>query len=101
MASLKDAQQLTKGLEDLVGKLSSELQNGNVDFEKLVSISDEISEQADGMAETFSSVNTALMERIDQAKSGSNSGNSGNSGSSGNSRSSARRQESKAGSGGS
>ena len=57
MASLKDAQQLTKGLEDLVGQLQSELQNGNVDFEKLVSISDEISERADGIAETFTNVN--------------------------------------------
>jgi hypothetical protein len=43
MASLKDAQQLTKGLQDLVGQLGEELKNGNVDFEKLVSISDEIS----------------------------------------------------------
>ena len=101
MASIKDTEQLAQTIEELVKELRSELKNGTVDFEKLVSISDEISEQADGMAETFSSVNTALMERIDQAKSGSNSGNSGNSGSSGNSRSSARRQESKAGSGGS
>jgi len=67
MASLKDAQQLTKRLEDLVGQMSSELQNGNVDFEKLVQLSDEISEQADGMAETFSSVNDTLMERLQQA----------------------------------
>ena len=104
MASIKDTEQLAQTIEELVKELRSELKNGTVDFEKLVSISDEISEQADGMAETFSSVNTALMERIDQAKSGSNSGNSGNSGhsgNSGNSRSSSRRQESKAGSGGS
>ena len=67
MASLKDAQQLTKRLEDLVGQMKSEFQNGNVDFEKLVSISDEISEQADSMAETFSSVNDTLMERLQQA----------------------------------
>lgn len=67
MASLKDAEQLTKGLEDLVGQLRSELRNGNVDFEKLISISDEISESADGIAETFSSVNDALMQRIQQA----------------------------------
>jgi ABC-type transporter Mla subunit MlaD len=67
MASLKDAEQLTKGLEDLVGQLRSELTNGKVDFEKLVSISDQISESADGLAETFSNVNDALMSRIDQA----------------------------------
>ena len=67
MASLKDAEQLAKGLEDRVGQLRSELTNGNVDFEKLAAISDEISEAADGIAETFSSVNDALMQRIDQA----------------------------------
>jgi hypothetical protein len=68
MASLKDAEKLTKGLEDLVGQLRSELTNGNVDFEKLVSISDQISESADGIAETFSNVNDALMSRIEQAR---------------------------------
>jgi ABC-type transporter Mla subunit MlaD len=88
MASLKDAQQLTKGLEDLIGQLRSELQNGNVDFEKLVAISDQISEQADGMAETFSSVNDTLMERLQQASSGTGS------------RSASRRQASKSSSGG-
>jgi hypothetical protein len=90
MASLKDAQQLTKGLEDLVGRLRSELQNGNVDFEKLVSISDEISERADGIAETFTNVNETLMERIQQASSGKAGG----------SRRSGRKEESKTGSGG-
>jgi hypothetical protein len=89
MASLKDAQQLTKGLEDLVGQLRTELQNGNVDFEKLVSISDEISERADGIAETFTNVNETLMERIQQT-----SGKAGGSSRSG------RKEESKTGSGG-
>ena len=89
MASLKDAQQLTKNLEDLVGRLKSELQNGNVDFGKLVEISDEISERADGMAETFNSLNDTLMERLDQAG-GSASGGA---------RRAARKVESKAGGG--
>jgi hypothetical protein len=69
MASLKDTQQLTRELEGLVGRLTSELQNGEVDFEKLVSISDELSERADGLAETFNTVNDALMQRLQQAKS--------------------------------
>lgn len=78
MASLKDAEQLTKGLEDKVGQLRSELRNGNVDFEKLIAISDEISEAADGIAETFSNVNDALMSRIQEATgSGSRSSSSG------------------------
>ena len=89
MASLKDAQQLTKGLEELVGQLSAELKNGNVDFEKLVSISDEISERADGIAETFSSVNDTLMDRI-QNVSGGGSG----------SRSSSRKETSRSEAGG-
>jgi hypothetical protein len=74
MASLKDAQQLTKGLEDLVGQMSAELKNGNVDFEKLVSISDEISERADGIAETFSNVNDTLMERLQNLSGSATSG---------------------------
>jgi conjugal transfer/entry exclusion protein len=73
MASLKDAQQLTQDLENLVGQLTSELQNGEVDFNKLVSISDQLSERADGVAETFSSINDTLMQRIDELKSGSRS----------------------------
>lgn len=79
MASLKDAEQLTKGLEDKVGQLRSELRNGNVDFEKLIAISDEISEAADGIAETFSNVNDALMSRIKEAT-GSGSGSRSSSG---------------------
>jgi capsule polysaccharide export protein KpsE/RkpR len=89
MASLKDAEQLTQELEGLVGRLRSELQNGQVDFEKLVSISDEISESADGIAETFNSVNQTLLQRLQQVRSGSG----------GRSSRSSQRQESKAGSG--
>ena len=91
MASLKDTQQLTQGLEDLVGQLTSELQNGEVDFDKLVSISDQLSERADGLAETFNSVNDALMQRLQEATSGGSGSNSRQSGSSS-------RSESKAGS---
>lgn len=69
MASLKDtAEQLTSPLEDLVGKLRSELTNGNVDFDKLVSIADDLSEKADELAETFTNVNETLMQRLQQAK---------------------------------
>ena len=70
MASLKDATRLTEGIENLVNDLRSELEDGDVDFEKLVSLSDQISERADALAETFSSVNDALMQRIDEVKSG-------------------------------
>ena len=70
MASLKDTEQLTQRLEDIVGRLQSELGNGEVDFEKLVSLSDELSEEADGLAETFNSVNQSLMQRLEEAKGG-------------------------------
>jgi hypothetical protein len=70
MASLKDAAKLTDDLSGLVDQLKSELQDGGVDFEKLVALSDQISERADGMAETFNSVNETLMQRIDQVRTG-------------------------------
>jgi len=70
MASLKDTEQLAQNLEDLVGQLRSELGNGEVDFEKLVSLSDELSEEADRLAETFNSVNETLMQRLQDAKGG-------------------------------
>ena len=76
MASLKDATKLTDDLEGLVDDLRSELENGDVDFEKLVSLSDEISEGADALAETFSSINDTLMQRLDRSKS-NGSGRSG------------------------
>jgi uncharacterized protein YgfB (UPF0149 family) len=78
MASLKDAQQLTQELGNLVDQLNSELQNGDVDFEKLISTSDQLSERADGLAETFTTVNDALMQRLESLKQGrSSSGSSG------------------------
>jgi hypothetical protein len=70
MASLKDTEQLTQRLDDIVGQLRSELGNGDVDFEKLVTLADELSEEADGLAETFNSVNQTLMQRLEEAKSG-------------------------------
>jgi hypothetical protein len=70
MASLKDTEQLTSKLEDLVGELRSELSNGNVDFQKVVSLADELGEQADGVAETFNNLNETLMQGLDRVKSG-------------------------------
>ena len=77
MASLKETTtQITDNLESLVGDLRSELENGDVDFERLASLADQISESADGLAETFSSVNETLMQRLDQIKSGGSGGSS-------------------------
>jgi hypothetical protein len=52
MASLKDTERLTKRLQDLVGELQAELGNGKGDFDKVVALADELSEEADGLAET-------------------------------------------------
>jgi ABC-type transporter Mla subunit MlaD len=69
MASLKDVERVADDLEKLVGQLRSELQNG--DFDRLTQLADEISEHADNAAETFSSVNEALMSRISELSGGS------------------------------
>jgi hypothetical protein len=63
MASIKDVARVADDLESLVGDLRSELENGP-DFAKLMAIADEISEHADNAAQTFSSVNDALMSRL-------------------------------------
>jgi hypothetical protein len=77
MASLKEATTtITDNLESLLGDLRSEFENGELDFDRLTSLSDEISEAADGLAETFSSINDTLMQRLDQIKSGSSGGSS-------------------------
>ena len=65
MTSIKDVDRLAGDLEGLVGELRSELKNGP-DFAKLVAIADEISEQADNAAQTFSSVNEALTARLEE-----------------------------------
>ena len=74
MASLKQTtEQLTETLDGLVGQVRKELENGDVDFQKLVDLADEISERADGMAETFNSVNQALMQQIERVRGGGES----------------------------
>ena len=67
MASLKEVERLADDLENLVGELRSEIQN-DTDFEKLMQIADEISEHADSAAQTFGSVNEALMSRLEEVK---------------------------------
>jgi hypothetical protein len=71
MPNLKDAQELIAPLEELTRNLKSELSNTGVDFDRLVQIADEIAEQADGLAETFGTMNETLMERIKTVSSSS------------------------------
>jgi methyl-accepting chemotaxis protein len=79
MASLKDTEQLTGKLDDLVGQLRSELSNGDVDFQKIVSLADELGERADGVAETFNNLNDTLMQGLEKVKSGAKSRSSSSS----------------------
>lgn len=82
MASMKEASSaIIDKLENLVGELRSELDSGDIDFQQLAGVADQISEAADGLAETFSSVNETLMQRLDQLKGGSSSSRSSSGGS--------------------
>ena len=74
MASLMDAEQLTEELERVVGEIRSEV-NGDVDFERLASISDEVSDRAAAMAQTFSTINNVLMEQVERVLRGGDSSN--------------------------
>ena len=67
MATLKDVEQVADDLSSLVDQLRRELQGGS--FDKLVTIADQISEHADEAAGTFSTVNEALMGRLNDLKS--------------------------------
>jgi hypothetical protein len=86
MASVKDVEKVADDLQSLVDELRSEVKNGGTDFERLMQIADEISEHADGAAQTFSSVNDTLMSRLNELSGGgkkasSSSSSSSNSGS--------------------
>jgi ABC-type transporter Mla subunit MlaD len=67
MASVKDVEQVADDLSNLVDQLRREIRN-NASFEKLVQLADEISEHADEAAGTFSTVNEALMSRLNELK---------------------------------
>jgi ABC-type transporter Mla subunit MlaD len=86
VASVKDAQQLVQHVESALSELKDALRsnNGNLDFERVARLADEIAERADAVAETFSSLNEVLMGRIDDitgSGSGSSSSNRSSSGS--------------------
>jgi len=72
MASVKDVEKLADDLGSLVDEMRNEVKNGT-DFERLMQIADEISEHADNAAQTFSSVNDALMSRLSDLSGGGGS----------------------------
>jgi ABC-type transporter Mla subunit MlaD len=89
MASLKDVESVADDLSNLVEQLRKELRD-NASFDKLVQLADEISEHADQAAGTFSTVNEALMGRLNEIKGDSRSGGSSSGSSSSSSRARAR-----------
>jgi ABC-type transporter Mla subunit MlaD len=72
MASLKDVERVADDLSNLVDQLRREIRD-NASFDRLVQLADEISEHADQAAGTFSTVNDALMSRLNEIKAGSRS----------------------------
>jgi hypothetical protein len=81
MASLKDTVNLTSQLTELTNQLHSELTQGDVDFEKMIEIADQISEHADNLAAAFTRVNEALTEPLSHSEDGSGGNGSRSSGS--------------------
>jgi len=79
MASLKDAVQLTTQLNDLTQQLHAELTEGDVDFERMVELADEISEHSDVLAGAFTRVNEALQEPLAENGAGGESRSRGSS----------------------
>jgi hypothetical protein len=88
MASLKDVERVADDLSNLVEQLRRELRD-NASFDRLVQLADQISEHADEAAGTFSTVNDALMNRLNEIKSDARSSSSSGS-SAGSSRAKAR-----------
>jgi hypothetical protein len=75
MASVKDVEKVADDLGSLVDEMRNEVKNGT-DFERLMQIADEISEHADNAAQTFNSVNDALMSRLSELGGGGSSSSS-------------------------
>jgi ABC-type transporter Mla subunit MlaD len=85
MASLKDVERVADDLSNLVDQLRRELKD-SPSFDKLVQLSDQISEHADEAAGTFSTINEVLMNRLGELKDGSSGGSSSSASRSGSSR---------------
>jgi ABC-type transporter Mla subunit MlaD len=88
MASLKDVERVADDLSNLVDQLRREIRD-NASFDRLVQLADEISQHADEAAGTFSTVNEALMNRLNEIKSNTG-GSSSSRSSSGSARAKAR-----------
>ena len=64
MATLRDAGRLTEELQELAGRLNTELTEGDGDFGSLSSLADNLGEAADNVAATFTQLDEILNERL-------------------------------------
>ena len=60
MPTLKDLSSMTNELDRLGGELHAELTEGDIDFQKMVVLADQISENADRLAQAFNTMGSAL-----------------------------------------
>jgi hypothetical protein len=65
MASLKDAVTLTAEVNELAGRLHSELSQGDPDFNRMSDLATTISRHADDLASAFAAINEALQQTLD------------------------------------
>jgi hypothetical protein len=70
MPTLKDVAVMTSELDRLSGELHAELTEGEIDFEKMVRLSDSISENADRLAGAFSTMAEALQASLASSENG-------------------------------
>lgn len=65
MASLTDIKGLTEQLVEKAQEVLKEVESGNLDFARLVKLSDELGSEADKLAALFQSVNEAFVSQLD------------------------------------
>ena len=70
MATLKELSSMTSELDKLGGELHAELTEGDIDFQKMVDLADTISENADKLAQAFSTMSSALEKTLNGDGSG-------------------------------
>ncbi|MFL5927713.1 MAG: hypothetical protein ACJ77E_12345 [Gaiellaceae bacterium] len=77
MATLKQLSSMTSELDKLGGELHAELTEGDIDFQKMVELADTISENADKLAQAFSTMSSALEKTLNGDGSGGEDGSDG------------------------
>ena len=64
MPTLKDAARVTDEVVQLATRLHAELIEGDVEFERMVELADEIAERADAIAATFADIGRAFAAQL-------------------------------------